>query len=330
MAPRLSRFHRLADDLVARAFRAGILYRSGFGDRDGLAEMVRAVAEYTRETPYGEGDLRWTKSEDGGRHRDGTFESPTTVPLPPEARQGVLELWSPVGTERGPACLVLAATGEEGFFRRRRLARTLVGAGITAVLLENPYYGARRPRGQHGPALRTVFDQFAMNLATVDEARFLLHVLRARGYGPVGVTGYSQGGFMSAFAASLVDFPVVAVPRAAGTSAEVVFTESALSHGVHWPALAREVGSEERARRELASMLRVVDLTKHPAPIDTNLATIVVSRHDRFVPPADGEALHRHWAGSHLVWSEGGHVTSSVFDGSGQARAIIEAFRRAK
>lgn len=322
MAPRLSRFHKLADDLVARAFRAGILYRGGFGDREKLQQIVERVAKYERGMPYGEGVIQWRD----GRH--GELTSPTEVPLPPESRRIVLERWS--AGEKGPVCLVLAATGEEGFFRRRRLARVLNRAGISAVLLENPFYGARRPRGQTGPALRTVADQFAMNLATVDEARFLLHALRTEGYGPVGVTGYSQGGFMAAFAAALLDFPVVAVPRAAGTCAEVVFTESALSHGVHWPALAREVGSEDRARRELASMLRVVDLRNHPAPISPDLATIVVSRHDRFVPPADGEALHRHWAGSHLVWSEGGHITSSVFDGSGQARAIIEAFGRAR
>ena len=58
------------------------------------------------------------------------------------------------------------------------------------------------------------------------------------------------------------------------------------------------------------------------------LATILVARHDRFVPPEDGEALHRHWAGSHLEWSEAGHVTSLLMDGKDHARAIVEAFDR--
>src|SRR4029078_2234243 len=102
--------------------------------------------------------------------------------------------------------------------RRRFLAE-----GVGATLLETPYYGSRRPHGQRGPVLRTVVDQFAMNTAMVDEARALLGWIRDGGR-VAGVTGYSQGGFMAAFAAAFVDFPVVVVPRAAGTHAAPVLT----------------------------------------------------------------------------------------------------------
>ena len=327
---RFALLHRLTDDAFGQAFRAGVLYRQGFGDRALLERLVASVGAYVRTQPLGEVRMTWsgrTRSVLGADVRVGSFVSPAPTPLPTESRTAPVELWLPRHGARGAMCLVLAASGEEGFLRRRVFVRRLLEAGIGALLLENPFYGLRRPAGQHGPALRTVADQFAMNTATVDEARALLGWIRDEGYFP-GVTGFSQGGFMAAFAAALVDFPVVAVPRGVGTSAVPVFTNSALSHGVRWKTLAAESGSEAQARADLARYLAVVDLTQHPPPVAPQLATILVARHDRFVPPEDGEALHRHWAGSHLEWSEAGHVTSLLMDGKDHARAIVEAFDR--
>jgi hypothetical protein len=224
-------------------------------------------------------------------------------------------------------CIHLAATGDEGFLRRESFARRLLAAGIGSIVLENPFYGSRRPRGQYGPVLRTVLDQFAMSTAMVDEARALLGWLRRAGYVP-GVTGYSLGGFMAAFAAAFVDFPVVVVPRAAGTSAAPVLTEWVLSRAVHWPSLARESGSVARARAELARYLSVVDLTRHPAPVAPELATVMVARHDRVFPHSTGVALHHHWPGSSLVVSNAGHVTS-FFEDAAHADAVVSGFRRA-
>jgi hypothetical protein len=176
--------------------------------------------------------------------------------------------------------------------------------------------------------LRTVLDQFAMNTAMVDEARALLGWIRDTGR-LAGVTGYSQGGFMAAFAAAFVDFPVVVVPRAAGTQAAPVLTEWALRRAVHWPSLARESGGLAEARAELARHLSVVDLTRHPAPVAPELATVMVARHDRVFPEHTGRALHRHWPGSELVVSNAGHVTSALLNDDAHARVVVSAFRRA-
>jgi len=223
---------------------------------------------------------------------------------------------------------LLASTGDEGFRWREGLARRLLAQGIGSVILENPFYGSRRPVGQRGPVLRTVVDQFAMNTAMVDEARALLGWLRAAGR-LGGVTGYSQGGFMAAFAAAFVDYPVVVVPRAAGTHAAPVLTEWALRRAVHWPSLARQAGSVAAARAELAHHLSVVDLRRHPAPVAPELATVLVARHDRVFPEHTGRALHAHWPGSELVVSNASHVTSALLNDDVHAGALVAAFRRA-
>ncbi len=323
--------HSLADHALTYALKLGLLYRDGFGDRALLGHIVTSIETFTPARPAGDVAMRYeraSKKVRGGAVRLATFASPAPTPMPAECRTARVQIWTPARETSGATCILLASTGDEGFRWREGLARRLLAEGIGSVILENPYYGSRRPRGQRGPVLRTVLDQFAMNTAMVDEARALLGWLRSQGRVP-GVTGYSQGGFMAAFAAAFVDFPVVVVPRAAGTQAAPVLTEWALRRAVHWPSLARESGSVAAARAELARHLGVVDLTRFPAPVAPELATVMVARHDRVFPEHTGTALHRHWAGSELVVSNASHVTSALFDDDVHARAVVGAFRRA-
>jgi hypothetical protein len=323
--------HSLADHAFTYALNLGLLYREGFGSRALLERIVASIETFTPARPAGDVVMRYEgrpKAIRNGEIRWATFESPAPTPMPAECRTARVQIWAPTRRCSGAMCILLAATGEEGFWHREALARKLLAEGIGSIILENPYYGSRRPRGQRGPVLRTVVDQFAMNTATVDEARALLGWIRDAGH-VAGVTGYSQGGFMAAFAAAFVDFPVVVVPRAAGTQAAPVLTEWALRRAVHWPSLARESGGIAEARAELAQHLSVVDLTRHPPPVAPELATVLVARHDRVFPLRTGTALHRHWPGSELIVSNAGHVTSVFLNDDAHARAVVGAFRRA-
>jgi hypothetical protein len=324
--------HSFADHALTYALKLGLLYKSGFGDRALLERIVTSIETFSPARPAGEVVMRYAgpaKSVCGGDVRLATFASPAPTPMPAECRTARVQIWnSSARDSSGAMCILLASTGDEGFRWREGLARRLLAEGIGSIILENPFYGARRPRGQRGPILRTVVDQFAMNTAMVDEARALLGWIRDTGR-IAGVTGYSQGGFMAAFAAAFVDFPVVVVPRAAGTQAAPVLTEWALRRAVHWPSLARESGGVAEARAELARHLSVVDLTRFPAPVAPELATVLVARHDRVFPEHTGRALHRHWPGSELVVSNAGHVTSALLNEAAHARAVVETFRRA-
>jgi len=299
------------------------LYPDGFGAA--LDERVAGVRDY--EGPAPRLELRWggVQRRLGMAVRQGRFRSPAADYLPPESWTGYVEQWLP--SRFGPVCLVLASTAEAGFARRRPLARWLAHHGIGAVLLENPFYGLRRPLGQRGAVLRTVADQFAMNLATVEESSALLRTFHEDGH-QVGVTGYSQGGVMSAFAAAVSDFAVSAVPRGAGRSAAPIFTNSSLSLAMRWDVLAREAGDLDTARERFAAALEPVRVDRYPAPRDPSRAILIACRHDGFIPPEEAEALHRHWPGSELRWVEGGHFTGLVLHHQAHRRALLDAFGR--
>ena len=300
---------------------SGRLYPDGFGE--GLERRVAAVRDY--QGPAESLDIRWSAPRRliGVTVREGRFRSPAADVLPSESWTAHVERWIP--GHRAPVLLVLAATAEEGVARRRPLARWLARHGIGAVLLENPFYGARRPAGQRGPILRTVADQFAMNLATVKEASALLRTFHDDGL-DVGVTGYSQGGVMAAFATAVSDFSVAAIPRGAACASEPIFTSGALSAQMRWDVLAREAGSLAAAKARFAAALAPVRLDRYPAPRDPSRAILVASRHDGFIPAEEAEALHRWWSGSELRWVEGGHLTGLVLHHHVHRKAVLDAF----
>lgn len=65
------------------------------------------------------------------------------------------------------------------------------------MLLENPFYGSRKPPGQIRSQLHHVSDLFVMGLALIFECLVLLEWLEGEGLGPVGLTGVSMGGHVS-------------------------------------------------------------------------------------------------------------------------------------
>ncbi len=327
----VSPIHAWADRAAATLLPRIKLYRAGFGDRRRLDDWVQEIAEYDRaiELPgLRELGLERPRRRGSLRIRRLRFASPAERRLPRESATIDAELLLPRTGAAEAACLMLAATAEEGFVRRRRFAAPLVAEGIAVLSMENPFYGSRRPKRQIGPVLRTVEEQFAMNLSTVDEARALLCWLRSEGFSHVGVSGYSQGGVMAAFAGALSTFPVACVPRGAGDRARTIFVESALSRSVDWAALARDAGGERSAREYFERCLEPVRISRHAPPLAPESAIIVAARHDGFVPATESRALHAHWPGSELRMLESGHVTLALLQAEQHRQAIRDAFAR--
>lgn len=319
--------YALIDQAFARAMTPSRrLYADGFGDRDRLESLVQGVRELGADPPDPI-HIAWSspRTRLGVEVTRGTYPSPACEVLPPESQCAVLERWVP--QPKAPHCLILATTGEEGFGNRRLLAMWLARKGIASVIVENPYYGERRPRNQVGAAVRTVADQFAMNLATVIEVRSLLAHFSEQGL-EVGATGFSQGGMMAAFGAALSDFPVAVTPRGAACRAESVFTRAALATTMRWDVLTDEAGSRKAAEEYFAQCLEPVRVDRLPPPKAPHQAILVASRHDGFIPPSEAEALHAAWPGSELRWLSAGHVTGLVLRHPTHRRAILDAFAR--
>lgn len=262
--------------------------------------------------------------------QEGRFPSPAAVgPLPAASAEARFQLLLPAKAgPLPPVCLFLASSGDHGFGLRRFLAQPLLAAGVGAVLLENPYYGSRRPPGQKGEALRTVADLLLMGRATAVEAVALLGWLLARGHPKVGISGYSMGGSMAAYAACFFPLPLAVVPVAVAHSAAPVFTQGVLSALPDWEALGRTCGGPESARQRLAELLEGLSVTQLPSLPNPRRAILLAARKDGFVPSSSTLRLLQHWRGAELRYLRGGHVTGLVAGRSLIARAILDAFSR--
>ena len=134
------------DRLYAAAVGRPRFFHDGWGDLEAAGDLLDFVRTPRDPAPI-RPDVRRVTHVDGVHVFEGSFESPSAG-LPPESRKARFELLLPAGHADAPVCVYLAATGEEDGSRRRRLALPLVRAGIGALLLENPFYGRRRPARQ--------------------------------------------------------------------------------------------------------------------------------------------------------------------------------------
>ena len=326
----MNRMHWL-DALSARFLvtRQPPFFADGWGSQALLQKLTQGpqgfafpeLSEVTVRPPRREGRLLV---------QEGRFPSPASVGSLPEAcRQARFEFLLP--PEPGPpvpVCVFLASSGDEGFGLRRFIARELVRHGVGALLLENPFYGSRRPPGQTGASVRTVVDLLLMFRATAVEATALLGWLLARGHTKVGISGYSMGGSIAAYAAALFPLPVAVIPLAAAHSSAPIFTEGVLSALPDWAVLGQSLGGPEAARQRLREVLSAAATTELPPLPQPKRAILLAARQDGYVPAASTLRLLQHWRGAELRYLPGGHLSAFVTGRGAIVRAILDAFSR--
>ncbi|AKQ70792.1 Hypothetical protein A176_007704 [Myxococcus hansupus] len=321
----MSRTH-LVDFLFAGLSRRSRLFSQGWGNEQFLEDVAEAAPFQHLPSPV---TPAWSEPrlQRGLQVRDGTFLSPLAGLDAAAQTAHVRWLSAGNGSPRG-ACIVLASSREEGFSLRERLYAPLAREGIDLFLLENPYYGLRRPLGQKGGALRTVSDHVLMNLGMVEEARALLAWLRASGRSRLGVAGYSMGGYMAALTAAVVSEPVAVAALAAGASPVPVFTQGLLSWSIAFALLDGPRGDAAQARLRLGRIFDLANLTRFPPPKQPDAAVLVACRRDGFVPGEETLALHAHWPGSELRWVDAGHVSALFTERAALCAAIRDALAR--
>lgn len=328
----MSYLDRALDHAIAYVTGIPKMFYEGWGDPELLEDLVEQARDVG---PVPDIEVKWQQRKrqiDGTHIFEGWFRSPVRdIPLPSESRAAYFQMLlphEPFVAPRARVCVHLAGTGDATYVGRRMLARPLLERNIGAVILQNPFYGPRRPAWQRSTRLRSMTDQVALNLTAVQEARALLKWLREEGFESVGVTGYSMGGSMAAFAAQTVPFPVAAVPCAAGENSVAPLIDSPLRNICDWEVLGEEAGGADHAEMLMRQTLSSLALSEHGAPVAPEAAIILGSLHDEFVPPSGIVELHHHWAGSELRWLDAGHTTGWLLHGDEIRQAIADAFAR--
>ena len=311
------------DRLAVRAASRPALYEPIFNQGWGNSDLLECFKEKSGYAgPIADIDIAWSYSEfsDGAFYRDGTFVSPEVDLLPQASRTAHVREVSPSG-QAAASVVFMAAFNDHGYATRTKLATLLARVGIASLMLENPYYGRRRP--VPGQPMRTVTDFFAMGSAAVAEGRSLLKWLAANRPGPVGITGYSMGGNIAALISATTPFPIATAALAAAYSPGPVWMEGALGAAIAWDALG---GTE--AREELCLTLGLPSALRFPPPLLPTAAVLANPKLDGYIPRHAFEDLHKHWPGSELRWIDGGHASTMLWRKNDLVRAIVDSFER--
>lgn len=222
---------------------------------------------------------------------NGKFRSPFAVHLPglvrPEVEDAYFQLVLPlkwVGDYK-PICIHLAGTGDHFFWRRRNImAKPLLKRGIGSIILENPYYGVRKPKDQIRSSVHYVSDIFVMGGCLILECLVLLNWCQQHGYGPLGVSGISMGGHMASLAASNWPKPLVLVPCLSWSTASSVFTEGVMSESINWDMLQKHYSGDKLYCERLSKACKIVD-----DPFACNLSQSYTDYHLHY----DMDLVHR-------------------------------------
>ncbi|KAH0558243.1 protein ABHD18 [Cotesia glomerata] len=199
---------------------------------------------------------------------EGNFETPFEQHLPnimpEETKTSYFQLILPLkwtSHKIKPVCLHLAGTGDHYFWRRRNLiAKPLLKeSGIGSLLLENPFYGLRKPKDQIRSNLLNVSDIFIMGGCLMMECIVLLNWCEQNGLGPLGLTGLSMGGHMASLAATNWPKPISLVPCLSWSTASPVFTQGVMANSINWSLLQSQYFSDTMYQNDLAKMVKIID-----------------------------------------------------------------------
>ncbi|KAL1459660.1 hypothetical protein WDU94_011619 [Cyamophila willieti] len=186
--------------------------------------------------------------------------------VPDESKKAYFQViipkaWETDKSDYRPMVIHMAGTGDHHFWRRRNLiAKPLLKeSNIGSIILENPFYGLRKPENQVRSILHNVSDIFVMGGCLMLEALVLFHWCEREGFGPLGVTGLSMGGHMASLAATNWPKPLVLVPCLSWSTASGVFTEGVLSGAIPWDLLEDQYRKEHTFRDEIEKMMTLID-----------------------------------------------------------------------
>ena len=306
------------DICLALLWSRSKLFSQGWGDERLLAS-VADLRGYLQ--PAYVPHINWYRDSErrGVRTLDGSFVSPVDL-LPQQS--GIAHVRASVREGNDTACLILAASRDEGYRIRERIFGALIDRGLNLYFLENAYYGLRRVSA--GPTSATVSDHILMVVATVCESLGLLAYLRQR-YRKLVVTGYSMGGHMAALSAATSREPVACAALATGASGSAVYTRGLLQWSVDYATLERDPAMRGQARHRMQKLFSGADITQHPRPVRPDAAVIAGCKRDAYVLQSETERLHAYWPGSTLRWIDSGHFPALLTCRTALCDCVAEA-----
>jgi len=233
---------------------------------------------------------------------------------------------------------------------------------VASIILENPYYGLRKPKGQLRSSLHYVSDLFLMGACIIMESQILMRWAQEEGFGPLCCHGISMGGNMACLAASSWPLPVGLVPCLSWTSGSVTFCQGVMSKAIPWELMREQLSRVEEYKKNVWSLVdspefdsekrysskhRVEErkncqalhfmrglmdecthLGNYSTPVDTDLVELVLADFDAYQPRQGVVPLQDLWPGCRTRTIREGHIKSYLLNQHVFRTAIYDVLDR--
>jgi len=366
-------------DHLYRSILLTKFFTRGWGNPDHLEQIIKlrklvgdrrtAPTEYLKDYKKKFTITKEEKTEDAIL-LTGYFPTPVTSYLPdicpPEIKKAHFQVVIPRDTPTGPKPLVLqfAGTGDHFFWKRRNLMAVpmVKERKVASIILENPYYGLRKPKGQLRSSLHYVSDLFLMGACIIMESQILMRWAQEEGFGPLCCHGISMGGNMACLAASSWPLPVGLVPCLSWTSGSVTFCQGVMSKAIPWELMREQLSRVEEYKKNVWSLVdspefdsekryiskhRVEErkncqalhfmrglmdecthLGNYSTPVDTDLVELVLADFDAYQPRQGVVPLQDLWPGCRTRTIREGHIKSYLLNQHVFRTAIYDVLDR--
>ncbi|EGT49347.1 hypothetical protein CAEBREN_17935 [Caenorhabditis brenneri] len=354
-------------------FRSALVLSQLFTKSWGHPDVIKQMAKYRREVMSKRLVMNYVKelnpkidmvkkiTKNGVISYEGFFPSPHALLFPDHmpGNVGRAHFRAYLPEKPGPVCIHLAGTGDHSYFRRQYLlVEDMLKDGVGSILVQNPFYGDRKPPNQFRSSLENVTDLFVMGAALIAECNHLFNWSETLGYGPFAISGVSMGGFMAQLAGSNSLRPISIVPILAWTTASPSYTEGAIAPAVNYPLLQKQLEDPqytekirkipdqnwlERMHEMTAkngdtlakNMMRILmdDFTSlefYPTPLDTSLCHVFLAEQDQYVLRNQGTPTYEQlWPNVTVEMMPGyGHVTAYLWKHDLWRKRINELLKR--
>lgn len=272
-------------DQVYRSVLLSKFFTKGWGSPETLLRIIRLrkelgnrekAAKYAPTWMETKVELIKEEKQDGCIIIDGKFQSPITTLLPgacpPESEVAHFQVVLPDTWDGNlrPLVLQFAGTGDHYYWRRRTLmAKPMVKERkVGSIILENPYYGVRKPKKQLRSSLHYVSDLFVMGAALILEGQVMLNWAEKQGFGPLCCHGISMGGHMASLAATAWAKPICLVPCLAWSSGSVTFCQGVMAKAINWELLYQQYSTDIDYKTKVWELVNSPEFSKEGGSSD--------------------------------------------------------------
>jgi hypothetical protein len=191
------------------------------------------------------------------------------------------------------------------------LAWILARCGISCILMTQPYHGSRKAPGTADGDLMLSGDMQQTVRAfrqSVCDVRSLITWSRARYTGPVGVGGFSLGGFITNIVActdSRIDF---AIPIIAGGDLIDGMWDSRVGR-----TIIRDFNAAGVTQETAAAGWRIITPSSFTPRLTPDRMHFIAGLYDLLIPASNVEQITRQWNVTRITWLPCGHISIAFF-----------------